>query len=423
MSKPLTNRIRIAIENREKNGLLRKLRCPHQDICDFSSNDYLGLTRLVEYKSFVKKFLEHYKPELLSFGSTGSRLLTGHNGVILNLEKMACKFHCMNEALLFNSGYDANVSILSCVPGPSDVIIYDELIHASMHDGMRMSRAKSRLYPFKHNDIVSLENVIQKSFSRHLVEESFMGSILVCVETVYSMDGDIAPLKDILYMCEALQLELSCEIHVIADEAHGGGIYGHEGQGVVMETEMNNHRNLLAIVVTFGKAFGAHGAMMLCQLPELRTYLINYARPLIYSTALSPHCVCVLQATYQFMGTASASIARKKLMKIIRTFQRLTSEELQPHMLLYNSKVDKMRRRYATPIQAIVVKGNERCVEMASLLRKKGFDVYPIRSPTVPKGFERIRIVLHAHNTEREIKNLINCIKTTSDYLKPRARM
>lgn len=423
MSKPLTNRIRTAIENREKNGLLRQLRCPNQGICDFSSNDYLGLTRLVEYENFVKEFLQQYKPHFLSFGSTGSRLLTGHNDLISHLEKTASTFHCMNEALLFNSGYDANLSILSTIPGPNDVIIYDELVHASMHDGMRMSRAKSRLYPFNHNDIVSLEDVIRKSFSQHSHENVLMGSIIVCVETVYSMDGDIAPLKYILDICEALQIELSCEIHLIVDEAHGGGIYGQKGQGVVIETEMNNHSNLLAIVVTFGKAFGAHGAMMLCQMSELRKYLINYARPLIYSTALSPHSICVLQATYQFMETDLALKERKKLMNIIRTFQVLTSEELPPQMLLYNSKDEKMRRRYATPIQAVVVKGNELCVEMTNLLRKEGFDVYPIRSPTVPKGLERIRIVLHAHNTEKEIKDLIQSIKILSTYLKPRARM
>lgn len=421
MSTTLAERVHFSISNREDSALLRRLRKPRPTDCDFSSNDYLGLTKSTDYQQFVERHLQTCRPTSTGVGSTGSRLLTGHSDDISEVERLATEFHNMPEALLFNSGYDANLSLLSCLPGPNDFIIYDELVHASVHDGMRMSRARKQLYPFKHNDVTSLEQKI-----RHAVQVSkCQHSVIVCIESVYSMDGDIAPIVQILDACEDLQNQLGRDIHLIVDEAHAGGIYGSHGQGMVSACGVNKHPNLLAVLVTFGKAFGAHGAVVLCQSVEIKTYLINYSRPLIYSTALPPHSICVLRGAYRYMSEGRADEARARLKDLINFFQDLTAATLPTDMLLYNARRDVPRRRHHSPIQAIVVRGNDRCVRMTTVLRKKGFDVYPIRSPTVPKGSERIRIVLHANNTKAEIQRLVNAILRTiaTDDLTPRSRL
>lgn len=312
------------------------------------------------------------------------------------------------RALLFNSGYDANMSILSCLPGPNDAIVYDELVHASVHDGMRMSRAKSRLYSFSHNDMTSLQATVI-----HAANET-SASIIVCVETVYSMDGDVTPIANVLDICARLRQRLGKEIHVIADEAHAGGIYGVNGEGIVASTTTHAHPCLLANVITFGKAFAAHGAMVLTR-QEVRDYLINYARPFIYSTALPPYSVAVLRAAYAFAKTSKAKEFRRQLWSIVDYVRGELQHRLPPRALLPHIP--------QSPIQGIRVPGNRVCVDVANHIRSHGFDVYPIRSPTVPKGTERIRIILHAHNTTEEVDRLLSTVLQCLNHVTPHPRL
>lgn len=391
---PLETRLEEALSARREKGLLRELRTPLSTAVDFSSNDYLGLARPGPFQVFLKQsgcLTELRKGS----GATGSRLLSGHSEDVIKLEATAASFHGSEKSLFFNSGYDANLSLLSCLPGRDDSIVYDELIHASVHDGMRMSRAKSNLTSFLHNNLQSMRDRILQATQVH------SGSVLVCIETVYSMDGDVAPLADMLKLAHQLQQDLRRDVYVVADEAHAGGLYGENGEGVAVAEQVNLHPNLLARVVTFGKAFGAHGAVVLAR-SLLIQYLINYARPFIYSTALPPHSVATVRAGYSFAKTKAAKQARKTLWERVACFQELALEHL-PHEILLSTNG-------RSPIQGLLVPGNRECMELSQTLRKEGFDVYPIRSPTVPRGSERIRIIIHAHNTEAEIRGLISSL-------------
>lgn len=380
---------------RERKGLLRKLRVPSSHAVDFSSNDYLGIVRRRRLAPATA---------LCASGATGSRLLSGQSEACERLEKRAATFHSAPSALLFNSGYDANVGFFSCVPQVQDFVVYDSLIHASVHDGMRLGRAAGSLQPFAHNSVGSLRrallDVVKLAQGRRSGDEAAVCSVFVAVESVYSMDGDVAPLVAMLDLAQSMSTN-SVSISLVVDEAHGVGVAGPHGEGVAHAQGVTAHPHLMARIVTFGKAFGAHGAMVLGS-ETLRSYLINYARSLIYSTVIPPHSVLVLDAAYDYMLTSDAAEARATLKLRRDAFRRLAAERL-PGGSLLNAGA-------ASPIQGIITPGNRECQAVSTMLQDAGFDVYPIRSPTVPKGSERIRIIIHAHNTAHEVERLVDAL-------------
>ncbi|KAI0565597.1 Pyridoxal phosphate-dependent transferase [Gracilaria domingensis] len=390
----LQQRIQGLLDVRKRKGAFRQLRHPLATASDFSSNDYLGFSRNRSCQNYVNEFIANH-PQRVPTGSTGSRLLSGHSKDIEALENTAAQFHHSEDALLFNSGYDANISLLATVASHDDAIVYDQFIHASVHDGMRMSRARRNLFSFQHNDVEALSAEIRVAAS------AVKGSIIVCIESVYSMDGDIAPISGMLCVLKSLQQELSRELYLIVDEAHSGGLYGPEGEGLCVHLSLESHPNLFARVVTYGKAFAAHGAVVLGS-STLKIYLINYARPLIYSTVLSPHSVVTLRALYAFMKSTEADKARKRLWNLVDHFYRCSREYLCSKVVLHHE--------LRSPIGGIMIAGNIKCVRIAKKLIDRGFDVYPIRSPTVPSGLERIRIIIHAHNNYEEITRLVRAI-------------
>lgn len=402
-----------SLRARCKSGLLRQLRVPSSENADFSSNDYLGI-------SHGCRLAVQGGAERSASGATGSRLLSGHSRAAERLETIAAHFHQAEASLLFNSGYDANVGLFSCVPQKNDIIVYDSLIHASVHDGMRLGRACGSLFAFEHNSVSSLrEKLISVVKDRHasgapgfaVSSKDAQGIVVyVAVESVYSMDGDMCPLNAMLRVANDLSTE-KVAIVLIVDEAHGAGITGQHGEGVAVAQEVASHPRLFARIVTYGKAFAAHGAVVLGS-QTLREFLVNYARSFIYSTALPPHSIDVLMRSYAYMATPDADVARKNLISRRRLFRREASRKLPPGSLLEAGS--------QSPIQSVFVPGgNQKCVEVCEQLRKKCLDVYPIRSPTVPRGTERIRIIIHSHNTEAEITSLVrelaNALRGRSD--------
>ena len=225
---------------REKEGLLRKL-SSENNLIDFSSNDYLGFARSDELKNIISSEAGalNFKPKT---GSTGSRLLTGNTKYAEELECFIAQFHKAEAGLIFNSGYDANLGLISSAAKKGDVIFYDELSHASIYDGARLSKSES--FPFRHNDLNHLEERLEY-FSEKKYENCF-----VIVESVYSMDGDFSPLKEIAALCEKYNANL------IVDEAHATGVFGSKGEGKVVE--LNLEKKVFARVHTFGKALGCH---------------------------------------------------------------------------------------------------------------------------------------------------------------------
>lgn len=356
---------------RDEEGSLRNL--PDKNaLFDFSSNDYLGFARSPKLKQQINKELENYPEHPI--GATGSRLLTGNSRFAEELEKEIAGYHRAENGLVFNSGYAANTALFSAVPQKGDTVICDEYIHASVIDGTRLSYAMRR--KFKHNDLEDLEKKIKQS----------TGMCFVAVESVYSMDGDLGDLLNIAKLCKRYGVQL------IVDEAHAFGIWG---TGLV--DLLNIHHAVFARVITFGKALGLHGAIVLGS-DSLKNYLVNFARPFIYSTAPP------------FSHLVAVQVAYKHLLDNPQLSDKL---QYKSSLLKDNMPPQEQLRSTINPsaIQCVFLNGNDEVLKMSTLLRAKGFDVLPIRSPSVPIGKERLRICLHTHNTDLEILALCKTFK------------
>jgi 7-keto-8-aminopelargonate synthetase-like enzyme len=247
---PLERRLLDLLNRRVSNSTLRKLTLPQKGQVDFSSNDFLSLSTSEQLKA---AFLEELQRTGLPQGSGGSRLLDGNSEYAEALEREIARFHGAEAGLLFNSGFDANAGFFACVPQAGDVIVYDELVHASVHDGMRLSRA-AKTIPFKHNSVNDLTAVLQGLAA----EDEGERNTFVAVESIYSMDGDVAPLKEIVAAVEGVVgVERS---YVVVDEAHSTGVLGPQGRGLVCDLGLE-HR-IFARLHTFGKALASNGGAL-----------------------------------------------------------------------------------------------------------------------------------------------------------------
>jgi 8-amino-7-oxononanoate synthase len=340
-------------------------------LIDFCSNDYLGFARSEELKALVEAELQKY-PNYLN-GSGGSRLLSGNTVFTEELEQQIADFHQAEAGLIFNSGYDANLGLFSCLPQRGDTIITDELIHACIIDGARLSLANR--FSFKHNDLDDLEKKLKNA----------KGICYIAVESVYSMDGDEAPLQEII------QLTIKYNANLIVDEAHATGVFGG---GLVQQQQLENQ--VFARTVTFGKALGSHGAIVLGS-DNLRNYLINFARSFIYTTAPAFHQLLTTKMAYQLLENSTEK--QQRLSKLISIFKN-TLQKKHSNLLIESNSA----------IQSILIPGNANAKQMAQQLQKNGFDVRAILSPTVAAGMERLRICIHTYNTEEEIIGLTSAI-------------
>ncbi|GIZ09932.1 8-amino-7-oxononanoate synthase [Flavobacterium sp. UMI-01] len=367
------------LEKRIHSNALRQLGTANSRI-DFSSNDYIGFSR----STAIFNETHHYlvASNLTQNGATGSRLLSGNHCVYTITEQEIATFHQAQTALLFNSGYDANLGFFSCVPQKNDFILYDELCHASIRDGIQLSNAKA--YKYNHNDFEDLERLILKFNTTN-------PSIYIATESVFSMDGDCPNLE------ELVQLATKYNCYLVIDEAHALGVYGDYGEGLVQSLGLQDQ--VFARIMTFGKGLGCHGAAILgC--PELQRYLVNFSRSLIYTTGLSPHAIATIKTAYQHLKKQSAEL--NKLRKNISYFNQ-HKKLLGLHPLFVRSN---------SAIQCAIIPGNEKVKALATQIQEKGYDVKPILSPTVPSGQERLRFCLHSYNTEEEISKLLYLLST-----------
>ena len=256
------------LSQRTENSSLRTLP-KFENHLDFSSNDYLGFAAEKEI---------HLQEELNLYGATGSRLISGNHKVAEDVDGFLANYYKAESALIFNSGYNANLGLFSSLPQRGDTIVYDELIHASIRDGIKLSNANS--FSFQHNSLLALAEKIKKA----------KGNVFVAVESIYSMDGDEAPLQKIVGICQKNAAAL------VVDEAHAVGVFGDKGEGLVAKYGLEN--DVFARIITFGKAYGCHGAAILGS-SNLRSYLINFSRPFIYTTALPLQSVLTLKKAHR----------------------------------------------------------------------------------------------------------------------------
>ncbi len=370
------------LKQREGNNSLRKLALPNH-LIDFASNDYLGFSKSEAIFNETHSYL--IDNSILQNGATGSRLLSGNHSVYKEAENYIAKFHQVESALIFNSGYDANVGFFGAVPQRNDIILFDELSHASIRDGIQLSNAKS--YKFQHNDFEDLERLIQKL--RPKTQD--LESIYIVTESVFSMDGDTPNLEELVSICN----KYNC--FLIVDEAHALGVFGDCGEGLVQMLGLQDA--IFARIVTFGKGLGCHGAAILGS-QKLVDYLINFARSFIYTTGLSPHSVATILVGYQHLETEKEAL--KKLRENVIHFNQ-EKKLLGLNPLFVKSK---------SAIQSAIIPGNQKVKSIAHQLQEKGFDVKAILSPTVPEGQERLRFCLHSYNSKEEISEVLGLLST-----------
>lgn len=369
----MTLKFQRNLQDRKEKGSLRSL-LSFDDHIDFWSNDYLGLARIP------------HKLELT--GSTGSRLISGNSKVVEAIEKQVATHFESEAALIFNSGYDANLGLFSSLPQKGDTIIYDEFVHASVRDGIRLSFANS--FSFRHNDVEDLKKKLQKANRMSPITSGMAhGTVFVAIESLYSMDGDIAPLVEINRLCKEQDALL------IVDEAHSGGVFGKEGRGLCQELGIAD--SVFIRLFTFGKAFGAHGAAVCCS-DEVRQFLINFARSFIYTTALP-------ESMYQHV-----------LHQIEESKEESLREQLQMNIAYFSNKIQSTLSAANSPIQIIEFSDLETCKLKALQLQEAGFAVKAILPPTVPMGSQRLRICIHAFNTKEEIDGLITLLSNTFNF-------
>ena len=355
------------LEKRKKKGQLRVL--PKEDnLIDFLSNDYLGLARNKELSIRISESLLH--EGFVGNGGSGSRLLSGNHRLYEKLETKLAELFQSESTLVFNSGYAANQALVSSVAGRTDTILYDKLSHVCLKEGAWLSRAQS--HSFEHNNLIDLESKLANAKGRKFV----------IVESVYSMDGDEAPIENILKLCRKYEGLL------IVDEAHSTGIFGRNGSGYLVEKGLE--RDIFARIYTFGKAMGVHGACVAGS-KTLIDYLTNFGRPFVYTTSLPPHSILSIYESFKYV--AHSPELKEVLISKIKFFKSL----FETHS--------------TTAIQPIIVPGSQRVRDVAKKLRNSGFNVLPIVAPTVQEGEERLRICLHTFNSDEEILKLTENLK------------
>ena len=367
--KSLPKKLEEKLNIRKSTNALRSLPKDTIKKVDFISNDYLGLAK--SEILFEKTHQILLANNLKHNGSTGSRLISGNHKLYKDLENQLSQFYDSQDALVYNSGYNANIGLFASVPQRNDIVLFDEFIHASIRDGISMGIAKH--FKFKHNSIEDLERKLNKFATQY-------ENIYVVTESVFSMDGDSPDIKKLISSC------LKYKARLIIDEAHAVGIMGENFNGLVKAEKC------FAKIITFGKALGTHGAAILCK-TDLKEYLVNFSRSFIYTTALSPHTIASIKVAHESLDTKKID----SLTSNIKYFKSLT-RELNLHDLFISSN---------SAIQSCIIRGNDNVKTIAIKLMSQGFDVKAILHPTVPKNEERLRFCLHSYNTEKEIYDLL----------------
>ena len=357
-----------ALDALTRRGRLRALE-PRRSI-DFASNDYLGLAHAPALRDAVRDALDRG----VAPGSGGSRLLRGNDPEHEAIEAEAAQFFRAETALFFGGGFTANTAIFSTLPARGDLIVYDELIHASAHDGMRLSKTNS--VAARHNDPDSFADAIKVWRAC-----GGTGTAWIAVESLYSMDGDMAPLDDLVAIAD------SNDGVLIVDEAHATGVYG-DGRG--LGAHLEGRANVISLH-TCGKALGVMGALVLAP-HSTRNFLVNRARPFIYATAPSPLMAATVRAALRLIESEP---------------QRRT--DLKNRVALVSQLLAKHGRQApsGSHIQPIIVGSDTAALTLAQSLQDRGFDIRAIRPPTVPEGTSRLRLSLTLNASDDETRALL----------------
>lgn len=340
---------------------------------DFASNDYLGLADSEALREALTAGIERGLPA----GSGGSRLLRGNHAEHEALEAHAARHYDSEAALYFSTGFAANAALFATLPQRGDLIVHDELIHASAHDGMRLARAGS--IAAAHNDPQAFADIIARWRAG-----GGAGTPWIAVESLYSMDGDRAPLTDLAAIADRHDAVL------VVDEAHATGVYGANGAGLASDLA---RRDNLITLHTCGKALGCEGAL-LCAPRVVTDFLVNRGRPFIFSTAPSPLMAWLVRQSLEIVATQPERQAR------LHSLVAHAKAHLAPLGIIASG----------TQIQPVIIGENDRTMRIATALQTAGFDVRGIRPPTVPQGTARLRIAITLNIDEDDVDAMTSAL-------------
>lgn len=368
------------LQERAASNALRELAPPSQKV-DFVSNDYLGMAKdEAVFKGAYQLLLNR---DMAQNGATGSRLLSGNSALFLETEEQVAHFYNSEAALIFNSGYNANLGFFASVPQRTDVVFYDEFIHASIRDGIVMGNARS--YKFEHNNVEDLKAIINRVRSANKAEME----CYVVTEAVFSMDGDSPDMEAFITLCKKYKY------HLIVDEAHDIKRLDQSRKTLGQESD----DPVFARLVTFGKAMGVQGAAILGS-ADLKSYLVNFARSFIYTTAMPPMSIASILLAHTDDQIARITEATALLQKNIQYFNFQTNAMGLSAIFIPSS----------SPIHCCIIPGNKKVKDMAAQIQNSGFNIRPILAPTIPEGQERLRFCLHSYNTQEEIKEVLSIL-------------
>jgi len=337
---------------------------------DLTSNDYLGMADHPQLKKFAINALE----EGLNIGAAGSRLLRGHTNAHKSLEDFSAQHFQSGKTLYFSSGFQANYAMFTTLPARKGIILYDSLIHASVRDGLSASKAKS--FKFSHNDLNALEDLLK-------LHSDNVQTIWIAVESIYSMDGDYAPLSEIYDLCKKF------DAYLIIDEAHATGIFGDNGKGLAWDLIQKYGYDRIITLHTCGKAIGVAGGLI-CASKDIIDYMINTARPFIYSTAPMPLQALLVQKSLEILSSPDGEERRKKLLLVCKEAKELLGGN-------------------GTHILPIILGEDKEAIRISTELQNQGFDIRAIRPPTVPKGSSRLRLSLSSSLNMEVLRNFASC--------------
>ena len=385
----MLNSLKLSLDQRKVDGLLRQRRlldspqaehivANNEHFLSFCSNDYLGLANHPDLIATMQS-----AAQASGVGSGASNLITGHHRYHDNLEKQLAKFVQMPAALLFSTGYMANIGVISALMGRNDAVFADKLNHACLNDGAFLSRAAFHRFP--HNDVVALEALLKTSTAKHK---------LIAADAVFSMDGDMAPLPEYLSLCEKY------DAYLYVDDAHGFGVLGEHGQGTLNHFNLKSPR--IIMMATLGKAAGVAGAFVAGEQVVIE-YLIQKANSYIYSTPAPP----------ALSATLSTSVNLIEQGDHLRSHLRTLIAYLKDNL---NSKKWQLMPS-DTAVQPLVVGGNHEALALSEYLQSCGVLVPAIRPPTVPVGTSRLRISLSAAHSIEDIQKLIKVLHQAETLL------
>ncbi|KAL8927687.1 MAG: hypothetical protein Q9172_001247 [Xanthocarpia lactea] len=359
---------------------------------DFISSDTLSIGATGCLRHEFNEELGRYGN--LPLGAASSRMMDGNYEYLETVEREIAEFHGAETGLIVASGFEANVDIFAAIPRAGDAIVYDELVHASTHDGMQQSQATHRI-PFRHNSVDAFRDVLISVFA---------------VESIYSMDGDVCPLRDLVEV--AKEIFPSGNAQFLVDEAHSTGILGPQGAGLV--SDLGLEKEVAIRLHTFGKAMGSSGAIILGN-QTVKTALTNFARPIIYSTGPAFPIVAAIRSSYRLMKAGRTQEAQESVQRVVKHFFKVISADPVWEKAMRQGVVevpllrDWETRPFVTHIVPIWTRP-QYSYWLVFHLHIRNFCASPVEYPAVPKGQSRVRLTFHANNTESQVEGLVEAI-------------